>query len=82
MSQHSRNPLVGWRGLLTSVSKCSQQARICMRFADPDRDLTAGPSSSNQMLSNCILNQFGIVLDIKHFHDAVLVKCDGSGRNV
>ena len=53
-----------------------------MRFADPDRDLTAGPSSSNQMLSNCILNQFGIALDIEHFHDAVLVKRNSSGGNV
>ncbi len=39
-------------------------------------------SCSNQMLSDRILNQFGIALDVKHFHDAVFVKCDGSGRNV
>ena len=39
-------------------------------------------SGSNQVLPDCILNQFCIGPNVKHFHDSIFVKSDGAGGNV
>ena len=39
-------------------------------------------SGSNQVLPDCILNQFRIAPNVKHFHDSIFVKSDGASGNV
>lgn len=40
------------------------------------------PSDGNQVMSDRILNQFGVAFGVKHFHDAVFVKGHGAGGKI
>ena len=68
----------GERSRGSSCYPCSQGfARAVDKFSK-----SAILSGSNQVLPDCILNQFCIAPNVKHFHNSIFVKSDGAGGNV
>jgi len=42
----------------------------------------ADHSGGDQVVPDCVLNKLGAALGVKDLHNAVLVKGNGSGRNI